>query len=67
MSWSDCTTKEIRERFKKLALRWHPDKNIDNPEEAQKVRVCDFLEDNQQFLVFAEVSGNICSLHETAR
>ena len=32
-----CTTKEIRDRFKKLALKWHPDKNIDNPDDAQKV------------------------------
>ena len=38
-----CTEKEIRERFKKLALKWHPDKNFHNPDEAQKVmvyRVC---------------------------
>ena len=34
-----CTTKEIRDRFKKLALKWHPDKNIDSPDEAQKVRI----------------------------
>ena len=32
-----CTEKEIRERFKKLALKWHPDKNFHNPDEAQKV------------------------------
>ena len=32
-----CSTKEVRDRFKKLALKWHPDKNIDNPDEAQKV------------------------------
>lgn len=31
-----CTTKDVRDRFKKLALKWHPDKNIDNPEDAQK-------------------------------
>jgi DnaJ-class molecular chaperone len=34
-----CSTKEIRDRFKKLALKWHPDKNIDNPDEAQKVAI----------------------------
>lgn len=34
-----CTEKEIRERFKKLALKWHPDKNFHNPDEAQKVMV----------------------------
>ncbi|CAI8050708.1 DnaJ protein P58IPK homolog, partial [Geodia barretti] len=31
-----CSTKEVRDRFKKLALKWHPDKNIDNPDDAQK-------------------------------
>lgn len=36
---SGCTTKEVRDRFKKLALKWHPDKNIDNPDEAQKVNL----------------------------
>ena len=30
--------KDIRERFKKLALKWHPDKNFHNPDESQKVR-----------------------------
>ena len=32
-----CSEKEIRDRFKKLALKWHPDKNFHNPDEAQKV------------------------------
>ena len=32
-----CTEKEIKDRFKKLALKWHPDKNFHNPDEAQKV------------------------------
>uniref|UniRef100_A0AAG5DER6 DnaJ homolog subfamily C member 21 n=1 Tax=Anopheles atroparvus TaxID=41427 RepID=A0AAG5DER6_ANOAO len=31
---------EIKKSYRKLALRWHPDKNLDNPEEA-----------NQQFLL----------------
>jgi hypothetical protein len=34
-----CTEKEIKDRFKKLALKWHPDKNFHNPDEAQKVSV----------------------------
>jgi len=31
------TEREIRDRFKKLALKWHPDKNLHDPDEAQKV------------------------------
>ena len=41
--YTGCTTKEIRDRFKKLALKWHPDKNIDNPDEAQKVCTAELL------------------------
>ena len=35
--YTGCTSKDIRDRFKKLALKWHPDKNLDNPEDAQRV------------------------------
>ena len=31
---SDATLEEIKKAYKKLSLRWHPDKNIDNKEEA---------------------------------
>jgi len=30
------TQDEIKKAFKKLALRWHPDKNLDNTEEAEE-------------------------------
>ena len=33
---NDATLKEIKEAYKKLSKKWHPDKNIDNKEEATK-------------------------------
>ena len=32
----DATQDQIRQAYKKAALKWHPDKNPDNVEEAQK-------------------------------
>lgn len=32
----NATQEEIKKAYRKLALRWHPDKNLDNPEEAKK-------------------------------
>ena len=32
----DATADEIRKAYKKLAIKWHPDKNPDNKEEAEK-------------------------------
>jgi len=31
----DATEKEIKKKFKKMAIKFHPDKNADRPEEAK--------------------------------
>ena len=34
----DASQEEIKKQYKKLALKWHPDKNKDNPEAEQKFK-----------------------------
>ncbi len=39
-----ATDKEIKDRFKQLALKWHPDKNPEDPKTAEEVLTeCDHI------------------------
>ncbi|XP_049549352.1 dnaJ homolog subfamily C member 21 [Anopheles darlingi] len=46
---------DIKKAYRKLALRWHPDKNLDNREEA-----------NQQFLLVQAAYDVLSDMHERA-
>ncbi|KAL4447161.1 hypothetical protein ABPG74_014013 [Tetrahymena malaccensis] len=46
----DASDKEITKAYRKLALKWHPDKNQDNKEEADKV----FRDINEAYQVLSD-------------
>lgn len=46
----DATEEQIRKAYKKLALRWHPDKNPDNKKEAEEK----FKEINEAYSVLSD-------------
>lgn len=45
-----ATDKEITKAYRKLALKWHPDKNQDNKEEADKI----FRDINEAYQVLSD-------------
>ena len=46
----DATPEQIRKAYKKLALKWHPDKNPDNKKEAEEK----FKEINEAYTVLSD-------------
>lgn len=49
----NATQKEIKQRYKKLAMKWHPDRNRDNKEEAQKK----FMEINEAYEILSKLKS----------
>nr|XP_042913740.1 dnaJ homolog subfamily B member 2-like [Parasteatoda tepidariorum] len=45
-----ATTQEVKQAYKKLALKWHPDKNLDENEEAERK----FKEINEAYEVLSD-------------
>ncbi|KAF8791980.1 DnaJ subfamily B member 2 like protein [Argiope bruennichi] len=46
----NATTQEIKQAYRKLALKWHPDKNLDKKEEAERM----FKEINEAYEVLSD-------------
>jgi DnaJ-class molecular chaperone len=51
----DASPEEIKSAYKKLALKWHPDKNLNNREEAEKK----FKEINKAYQVLSDLELRI--------
>eukprot|EP00794_Sanderia_malayensis_P017471 gene17471-19218_t len=58
-----ATEAEIRRSYKKLAVKWHPDKNKDNAEEAQQK----FIEVQQAYEVLSKVMSSRKRQNEKTR
>ena len=59
----NATESEIRRRYKKLAVKWHPDRNKDNQEEAQKK----FIEIQQAYEVLSKLKSQRTAQNEKPR
>ena len=47
----DATQEEIKRRYKKLAVKWHPDRNPNNKEEAQQK----FMEIQEAYEILSQI------------
>ncbi|EGR31789.1 hypothetical protein IMG5_101980, partial [Ichthyophthirius multifiliis] len=56
----NASDQEIKKAYRKLALKWHPDKNPENKEEADKI----FRDINEAFQVLSDPKKNKCSILE---
>ena len=59
----DCSQADIKKAYRRMAVKWHPDKNPDNQEEAQKMfQVCDPAQRSNvpTFPISRSVLRNIC-------
>jgi len=50
----NATEAEIRRQYKKLALKWHPDRNKDNPDESHKK----FIEVQEAYQILSKTRQN---------
>lgn len=59
----DATQQEIKKRYKKLVIKWHPDRNKDNREEAEQK----FMEIQQAYEILSVIKGNRASRNAKSR
>lgn len=59
----DATQQEIRKRYKKLAVQWHPDRNPDNKEIAQKK----FMEIQEAYEILSNLKSKRASKNSETR
>lgn len=60
---SDASQTEIRRRYKKLAVQWHPDKNPDNKEIAQKK----FMEIQEAYEILSQIKSKRANKNSETR
>lgn len=50
----DCTDNEIKKKYHKLAMKWHPDKHINDNEKDRKISEDKFKEINQAYEILSD-------------